>query len=171
MNIKGFVKNLFLTFVIGCVAPAYCAMTNSGVYSVTDSSTWMDIVNKQSGVIKGQRSKFLNLTNYGTVELDSCNMIGKVQSFGCLIANETVFTKDLIIGGGEANLTSCQLENLFISNTSAENDSYPPQVILNGKTLINGSVIFETNQATIYKGADVMILGDIVNGEIVDLEE
>jgi hypothetical protein len=171
MNVKRFVKIIFLTLLVSYVTPAYSAMTISGVYSITDSSTWMDIVNKQSGVIKGQHSKFLNLTNYGTVELDFCNMIGKVQSFGCLIANQTVFTKDLIIAGGEANLTSCQLENLFISDTSAQNVRCPSQITLNGKTLINGSVIFETNQGTIYKGADVMILGDIVNGEIVDLQE
>ncbi len=153
MNVKRFVKIIFLTLLVSYVTPAYSAMTISGVYSITDSSTWMDIVNKQSGVIKGQHSKFLNLTNYGTVELDFCNMIGKVQSFGCLIANETIFAKDLI------------------SDTSAQNVRCPSQITLNGKTLINGSVIFETNQGTIYKGADVMILGDIVNGEIVDLQE
>jgi len=159
----------FVILSLGCISIANAAMTNSGKYSTTDSIAWGDFINKAEGVIEGKRSTFLKITNYGTANLDNCLMKGEFISFGTVLANETQFLKNLTVNTGETTLNSCKLENLIISNESNESDS--PRVILKGYTVIQGSVEFKGDSGSVYKGADVTILGDIINGTVLDLQE
>ena len=168
---KQILRGFFLVLGLGCVSSIYGGMTNSGVFSVKNSMAWMDITNEITGVIEAERSKFLKLTNYGTASLDDCIMMDEVATLGVLTANGTQFLKDLTVSGGDTTLTSCQLENLFISEAPFENESHPPQVILNGNTIINGSIEFKVASATVYKGPNVVILGETRNGMLVDLQE
>lgn len=165
---------LISLLLLACITPAYSALTNSGFYSSKDSGSYMDIINTKSGVIEAERSKFLKIVNHGKIELDRCGMLEIVESSGLLTANHTTFHKDVIISGGNTNLNSCRLENLYISDIRSDNNSdneYPPQLTLRGQTMIKGSVIFKTGEAVIYKGRDVVIRGEIINGNILDLHE
>jgi hypothetical protein len=159
---------IFVVIISAYISEVHSAMTNSGQQSLKDSCMWIDINNTSTGIIIAERAKFLKLTNYGTVQLDNCIMTKEVESFGIFNIKETTFMKDVFLGGGEATLTSCQLENLFILMN--QHDQHPPRVVLNGTTIIHGSVIFKGDAGFVYKGPDAVIQGEITNGMVIDLE-
>jgi hypothetical protein len=156
----------FLGLALSCISVTHAGMTISGNYTLKRSAAWMEITNNPSGVIQAEESKFLQLTNYGTAHLNHCAMAKEVVSFGTLLANETNFHMNLTVSSGDATLTSCTLENLIISATPSE-----PRVILNGSTIIRGSVEFKEASGLVYKGPDVKILGSTINGTIIDFQE
>lgn len=169
-NIKKIFK--FLILVFSCTSSAYAGMINSGKYVAKESQTWGDLINETTGTILGEQSTFLSLVNYGSANFDRCIIKGKIISYGSLVANETQFLLDLtVMNGGEATLTSCKIENLIISNYFNEKSVTPPLIILNGSTVIRGSIEFKGDSGIIYKGANVKILGTVINGTIKDLGE
>jgi hypothetical protein len=161
----------YLLIALCMVATSYAGITNSGTYSVNNGSSWGDMVNTETGVINAIRGKFTKLTNYGTAKLDSCKMIEEVTSFGTLTANDTQFYKTLTVGSGEAVLTSCQLENLVVVEPMNEHGSRPAQIFLKGNTVVNGAIEFQSTSGVVYKGPNVVVAGEIVNGMVLDLQE
>ncbi len=164
------VKFLCAALIVGWMVQVHGGITNGGVYSASDSYVEMEIINKSKGVIEGKRSEFLEIVNYGKVDVEDCIIDGKMTSFGELVANQTTF-EDVLIGGGEAWLISCRLENLIISDHPEGDSGAFPQVVLSGDTLVKGSIVFETDQGVVYKGPEVVILGEIVDGVVLDLQE
>lgn len=167
---QNFFKSLFFV-LLAFVTPVFAQMTNSGTTNLTDSDIFMDMLNTKTGVIKGTRSQFGHkLTNKGTVDLNSCVMKKEVTSFGTLVANKTKFQESLFISSGKTNLTACHIENLYILDASKEATTNPICVILDGNTTVNGSIIFETGVGKVFKSADALILGEVIGGIVLDLE-
>ncbi len=160
----------FIVFIFGSMHPIYGGIDNSGTFNLINSTCWGDIVNNKMGVIEGKGSIFLGIVNYGTVNLDDCTIKAECKSFGQLNALNTSFQRNVIICDGQTILDSCKLENLFIKDDLEDTPSLP-QVILQGSTTISGSIVFTTGQGRIYKGPNVVILGQVVNGSITNLNE
>ena len=168
---KNLLKTLCLFSLCTFITPAYCAMTNSGTFNSTNSSAFMDILNTETGTLKGINSSFLKLTNKGIAILDHCTMLKEVTSFGTLLANDTQFQSDLTIHSGKTILTSCNLNSIYIMDREDENATHPIHITLDGSTLINGSIYFEIGHGKVYKSSNVRILGEIIGGQVIDLQD
>lgn len=149
----------------------YGGFLNSGTFDFTNSTAWGDFENQTTGVLNGEGSTFFGLVNHGTVNLKKCKMTKEVKSFWVLNAIETSFLKDVVICDGNATLHSCQLENLVVGDILNETNHSLATVILDGSTKIKGSIIFKNAEGKVYKSSQVIILGDIINGSIIDLEQ
>lgn len=166
-------KKLTLSLCFGLLClitvPVTAQMTNGGTFEFTSSSTFMPLLNKKTGVIKGVRSQFLHtLVNEGTTYLDRCSMNKEVTNFGVLAAQATRFYDNLIVYSGDVTLSSCTLENLYIMDANVTETENGLTVILQGATTINGSIIFETGLGKVSKSADVIIKGEISGGVVLD---
>jgi hypothetical protein len=153
--------------LVATISTVSGGMTNSGYRWSRDGSIGLELTNLPEGTLDMTNTTFVFMLNYGTAKLGHCVMTDEVLSFGTFDATETQFQKDLTVGGGETFLTSCQLENLYISDDLSDN----LEVTLKGKTVINGSVIFKVGQGKVYKGPEVVITGKVVNGTLSDLNE
>jgi hypothetical protein len=167
---KKIFKFLAAFILYGISTPAFSAMSMGGHYVSTDSYCFMDMVVEENGVLQGTRSEFLQVTIKGSAELDQCLMRKEVISHGILIANETEFLMDLSVCAGKTTLTSCNLTNLYILDHDEENSKNHIHITLDGATIINGDIVFEAGLGQVYKGPNVVILGEIIGGILVELE-
>lgn len=162
----------FLAAVVLCgfSTPAFSAMNLGGNYVSTDSKCFMDMLITETGVLQGTRSEFLQVTIKGSAILDRCIMRKEVTSHGTLIANATEFLMDLSVCAGKTTLTSCNLMNLYVLDHNEENSENPIHITLDGATTVNGAIVFETGLGQVHKGPNVVILGEVIGGVIVDQE-
>ena len=167
---KKILKFLAVVVLCGLSTPAFSAMTLSGNYVSTDSKCFMDMLVTEKGVLQGTRSEFLQVTIKGSANLDRCVMRKEVTSHGTLIANATEFLMDLSVCAGKTTLTSCNLMNLYILDHNEENGENPIHITLDGATTVNGAIVFETGLGQVHKGPNVVILGEVIGGVIVDQE-
>lgn len=163
-------KLLAAIILCGISMPAFSAMSLGGTYESTDSYCFIDMIIEETGILKGTRSEFLKVTIKGSAELDQCFMKKEVVSYGTLVANKTEFSTDLSIFAGNTTLSSCNLTNLYISDNDEEKSKNPIHVILDGSTVVNGDIVFETGLGRVYKGPNVLILGEIKGGTLIELQ-
>ncbi len=144
----------------------HTAMTVSGTYNCENSSMFMDMDLKETGYFHGKKSALFALNVRGHAVLEECLAKKEVTLYGTLEAVGTQFTKDVTAFSGQHTLESCDLQNLFI----LDSPDVPLTIYLKGKTTIHGNVTFQTNTAQIFKGPDVIIGGEIINGQIHNIE-
>jgi hypothetical protein len=167
---KKILKFLAVVVLCGFSTPAFSAMTLGGTYVCTNSKCFMPMLITETGVLQGTRSEFLQVTIKGSANLDRCIMRKEVTSHGTLIANATEFLMDLSVCAGKTTLTSCNLMNLYVLDQNEENSENPIHITLNGATTVNGAIVFATGLGQVYKGPNVVILGEVIGGVIVDQE-
>lgn len=165
---KKMLKYLVILLLCGLSTPAFSAMTLGGKYVSTDSTCFMDILVTETGVLEGTRSEFLQVTINGLANLDRCVMRKEVTSHGTLFANATDFLMDLAVCAGHTTLTSCNLINLYILDHNEENSTNPINITLDGATTVNGDIVFETGLGIVHKGPNVVILGKVIGGVVLD---
>lgn len=167
MKMQMILRSLCVLFLCGLATPVHSVMNLSGSFVLSDSSAFMDIEVKESGVLHGIRAAFLKLTNKGATHLDSCMMTKEVFSYGELDAKATSFLKDLTVCSGKVVLDGCHVTDLYIMDHDVIES--PIEVVLRGAAIIQGSIFFETGEGKVYKGPDVVVLGDVLGGVLDDL--
>jgi hypothetical protein len=161
---------VYVLFVFLCVTilPAYSTTVIGSTYRLVDSSTLRDILITKTGFLNGTRSIFLGLTVEGRADLDKCLVKGEVISQGLFVAKATEFCDRISIHSGRTILNSCEVKDLYLFDRNANDHENSIYVVLDGATIVFGSIIFETGQGKVYKGPDTLILGKVVGGFLTE---
>lgn len=172
---KFIIKSLIFIVLCSFILPVYSKpeisenfdAVDSGDHFEKDDTNPPDVLSTDHDNLCGVRSEFKKrVIVKGIAILDRCIMKKKVISYGTLKANATDFLRDLIIRSGAATLNSCGLTDLYIQDHDPQS---PIEVILDGYTVVHGSIIFESGKGKVYKSSNTCILGEVVGGELIDL--
>jgi hypothetical protein len=128
----------------------------------------MDVTITESGKFTATGCQLLALTVSGKCQLSDCVVQKPVTlNGGNLIAIFSRFNEPVSIASGTFAAESCEIAALTIEDDGDE----LPVVQLTGATKVHGPIIFETGLGQVIKGPDVELLGEVVNGVVLDAEE
>ena len=99
----------------------------------------------------------------GYANLTDCVIKTHSDVNGFLNANRTAFQGPVVLKAQKAEFTDCTIESLIVKNPSWV---FGTQVIeLQGKTVVKGSITFESGQGKVNMSPQSKVLGKIVGGQ------
>lgn len=113
-----------------------------------------------NGTLSAKNASIEKMNVNGLAMLDNCLVIKKSTASGALNAESSQFSEELFVSSEKVVFDSCTLTSLYIAK------AHNPIVELKGKTKINGSVTFESNNGKVIMNSDSVILGKVIGGTI-----
>jgi hypothetical protein len=86
----------------------------------------------------------------------------KLEIFGLLQAQNTVFMGPITIWANQAKITGGSTKNIYISSNSSEQAS----LILAGNVKVNGDISFSGNQGAVFIDNSVQLMGKVIGGVV-----
>ncbi len=114
-----------------------------------------------AGPLMAQQSHFQDLKVKGPVEVDNITVKGETNIIGPLDAKKSHF-QNLEIKGDDVSLDDVDVKDIVIKGRTSNE-----QVLqLKGKTIVSGTITFDSGRGVVEQGKEVKIQGEVKGGTV-----
>ncbi len=120
-----------------------------------------------NGSLKAVNATIGFLVCTGYANLQECVIYGTSEIKGFMSATKTVFQGQINASTQKIYCTDCITESITVKEAGWTIGAQ--SIELKGKTLVKGSIIFESNKGTVYVSDQSRILGKVIGGTVEKL--
>lgn len=117
-----------------------------------------------NGSLKAMGATINRLTVHGHAHLINSTIKGKSELFGFFTASQSTFQAPLTLHARSCTFTDSTVHSIIVTNPTWVIGSQT--VTLSGKTVVKGSIVFESGKGIVQLDPQAKVLGQIVGGKI-----